>query len=115
MSNHISDLGGLGEIFRQLRLAVMGTLRYRSARTFRALRDEAQGLENEEQRLKNQERRLKYTKDLLALAKTYDRWPEDLQGMVDSITDNGNYEPKAKLSPGIELKLLARPNRADLE
>ena len=115
MSKQVSDLGGAGEIFRQLRLAWMGAVRYRSLRRFRALKDEAQGLKNEEQRLKNQERRLKYTKDLLALAKAHDRRPEELQGMVDFITGNGNYETMAKLTPGIELKLLARPNRTDLE
>ncbi len=97
MSHHISDLGGLGEIIRQVRLGLMGAAHFRSRRLFRALQDEALRLKNEEQALKNRERKLKYVKDLLALAKAYDQPAEEIQAFV-SLTTGKRYSPLSETS-----------------
>lgn len=112
MYKRISDLGGLGEIVRQLRLGLMGAVYHRSNRRSRALRDEAKQLTNDEQRLKNQERQLKYVKDLLGLSKTHHRTPEELQELIEYLNGSGQnatHKHPAKTSVVVEPKLLNPP------
>lgn len=106
MSNRVSDLVGIGQIVRELRLGLMSVLRYRSGRTLRQLKDDEQRLKNEEQQLKNQERKLRHAKEILALARSYNKSPEDMQALVGSNTANGKISSDVDIaSPGLSTNI----------
>ena len=89
MFKGITDLGGIGKLFREVRMLVMDLLRHRAEREERDLKNAKQALKNEALRhkneaaeLKNVDTRLRIFDRALTIAKKRGLSPQDVQEFI---------------------------------
>lgn len=100
MFKGVTDLGGVGRLFAEIRKLWLGLLRFRSEQGIRKLRDDEQALKNQQLKLKNRDLEIKnkvaalrLIQSLFAASKKFGCSPEELQGTITLLVSTQQIPP----------------------